>query len=149
MCDYLELREVLGALLECGVCFESFTNVRIPIVLNCGHTFCDVCVRQLCQTAEEMANKTKKKVCVQCPTCRAVVINMEQNYKILSCMTIVKKYIDHTPENNLQVSATNPNLTQTSIPITITSVNPILILLCTIVHKCIQMAQRVLQNITT
>lgn len=33
--------------LNCGICAEGYSNARIPMVLQCGHTFCSICVERI------------------------------------------------------------------------------------------------------
>jgi len=33
--------------LNCGICAEGYSSVRIPMILQCGHTFCSVCVERI------------------------------------------------------------------------------------------------------
>ena len=33
--------------LTCGICFELFSDSRIPLILVCGHTFCSACLSSI------------------------------------------------------------------------------------------------------
>ena len=54
----------LERLIECPVCFESFTD---PIALPCMHTFCAKCIKQYVDMSENDKDETRK---FNCPTCR-------------------------------------------------------------------------------
>ena len=54
----------LERLIECPVCFESFTD---PIALPCMHTFCAKCIKQYVDMSEKDKDETRK---FNCPTCR-------------------------------------------------------------------------------
>lgn len=41
--------------LECGVCFERFSNDRVPLILDCGHTYCSVCLSKMLSLTGEVA----------------------------------------------------------------------------------------------
>ena len=62
-------------LLECKICFRIYNDVRKPIILLCGHTFCSLCVLAL--SPEEGF----------CPTCRKnILISFQKlpvNYALL------------------------------------------------------------------
>ena len=51
----------LEKLLECAICFETFT---VPKKLQCDHTFCEKCLQELYNASGQPSNLT-------CPTCRA------------------------------------------------------------------------------
>ena len=54
----------LEMLIECPICFESFTD---PIALPCMHTFCAKCIKQYVNTSDYDEGETRK---FNCPTCR-------------------------------------------------------------------------------
>lgn len=59
--------------IECAVCFLPYTeNIRCPISLTCGHTFCRLCVDQLTSNNYQQQR-------VKCPTCRANSPKAEKN----------------------------------------------------------------------
>lgn len=39
--------------LNCGICLESYSKARVPLVLQCGHTFCSTCLTRIksCQSS--------------------------------------------------------------------------------------------------
>ncbi|KAI1712597.1 ring finger domain-containing protein [Ditylenchus destructor] len=46
---------------SCAICLEAFTkNKRYPVALNCGHSFCAVCVKQM----------SKSKCSIRCGLCK-------------------------------------------------------------------------------
>lgn len=62
------------AVLQCGVCLESFSQLRKPIILNCGHTVCMDCLSKF--------NQAKK----ECPFCKAKfqTNQLQTNFQLLS-----------------------------------------------------------------
>ena len=54
----------LERLIECPICFESFTD---PIALPCMHTFCAKCIKQYVDMSENDKDETRK---FNCPTCQ-------------------------------------------------------------------------------
>ena len=50
----------LEKLLECAICFETFT---VPKKLQCDHTFCEKCL-------QELYNANGQPEYLTCPTCR-------------------------------------------------------------------------------
>nr|CAD2126897.1 unnamed protein product [Meloidogyne enterolobii] len=83
------------ALFSCKICFEPYSKcLRCPISLNCGHTFCLVCIRKL----------GMNKSTIQCGICRK---NTYANYKrlgknivlteLLEWMNILVNDIDSEP----------------------------------------------------
>jgi len=57
-----QVENTLEAQFMCPTCMESFIN---PVVLNCGHTFCWLCLSQW----------KKSKGVATCPLCRTVIKN--------------------------------------------------------------------------
>lgn len=48
----------------CSICFHKFTR---PVILNCGHTFCEICVN----------------TCIQCPICRENITSTIVNWQVI------------------------------------------------------------------
>ena len=66
--------------LECNVCFKSYNHsFNKPLVISCGHTFCNACITALIQSSP------------QCPTCRKKFLDqkidmMPTNWEIFNMM---------------------------------------------------------------
>lgn len=65
-------------LSSCQVCFSNFNgNEHIPMLLICGHSFCDACVKSL-------------PLPITCPLCRTVtpgsVANLKKNFALLDIL---------------------------------------------------------------
>lgn len=58
-CNAPELEE-LKEIVTCAICLDIMEN---PIQLECSHTFCQHCLRSLCD-----------QISSQCPQCRAVTV---------------------------------------------------------------------------
>ena len=61
--------------VECPICMDEYVNERPPITLQCGHTYCVTCVR-------ELIKKDKK---FNCPLDKQVftIASMSPNYEML------------------------------------------------------------------
>ena len=46
-------------IIQCGLCFEEFSKIHVPMVIQCGHTICKLCLEKL---------KQNKNTC--CPFCK-------------------------------------------------------------------------------
>uniref|UniRef100_A0A1I7TPD2 RING-type domain-containing protein n=1 Tax=Caenorhabditis tropicalis TaxID=1561998 RepID=A0A1I7TPD2_9PELO len=56
-------------LLECPTCKGFFnTAEKVPSFLECGHTVCGECVKQMAQVAHREFDRNR--VTIQCPECR-------------------------------------------------------------------------------
>lgn len=83
-------------LLCCEICTEPYTepssNIkRIAKQLNCGHTFCLLCL-------EQMFEFTRSNPSIVCPTCRAItnisggkknITNLKNNFTILDLLETI------------------------------------------------------------
>ncbi|EGT55120.1 hypothetical protein CAEBREN_00044 [Caenorhabditis brenneri] len=50
---------------DCNICLLQYSNLVIPrILIGCGHTFCEICIRKLPRTLER----------VSCPLCRNITL---------------------------------------------------------------------------
>ena len=75
---------------NCPVCFDSYndTGEKIPRILNCFHTLCEKCVKEIL--------KNKK---LECPQCRAVhpapdgCVSFPQNKYIISALLLLRDSI--------------------------------------------------------
>jgi hypothetical protein len=67
---------------ECSICFEGYNcEKRKPLVINCGHTFCEICLKQIIE-----------KDRASCPICkfkinRVSIKDIPVNYAILDSST--------------------------------------------------------------
>lgn len=70
------------ALFSCKICFEPYSKCyRCPVSLNCGHTFCLVCIRKL----------GMNKSTIQCGICRK---NTYANYKRLGKNIVLTELLE-------------------------------------------------------
>lgn len=72
--------------LTCPICFHEFnTSIQIPLVLHCGHTFCQPCIK----------SSDRKMGALQCPLCRGLdfreVSIMKKNQIIYQYLTPINK----------------------------------------------------------
>ncbi|TNV87600.1 hypothetical protein FGO68_gene4251 [Halteria grandinella] len=84
--------------LSCQICFNVFNlNERYPMVLDCGHTFCDQC---LCA----MINSQNDGI-FQCPLDKQQNNTISRNYALSK---VVEKYFDqlHLKDNSLKLFCT-------------------------------------------
>jgi hypothetical protein len=64
--------------INCGICFETYSKInKAPITLNCGHSFCRICILKL----------GKGKVRITCGICRAdtrcVAKRLGKNFQLI------------------------------------------------------------------
>ena len=53
--------------VECQICaFPYDKNLKVPRILQCGHTFCQTCIEEL------RRQRGPDMMCIQCPNCRTV-----------------------------------------------------------------------------
>lgn len=48
--------------LTCCICYEEYSNNRIPLVLSCGHTFCTVCISNFLSQTSQISCPFDRKV---------------------------------------------------------------------------------------
>ena len=77
-------------LFECSVCLESLINKQ-PRLLSCGHTFCTLCLQQLC------GGNT-----VNCPKCRSPTQLPAGGVQALPKNTDISKMIEREQELSLR-----------------------------------------------
>jgi hypothetical protein len=64
--------------MDCNICFEKFDRqLRKPININCGHTFCAHCL-----------NNLKARNNHSCPSCRQEIKNEQPNYTVLDLLDL-------------------------------------------------------------
>ncbi len=56
----------------CIICLEKYSQTNKPIVINCGHTFCNSCI-----------NKITTSYYITCPSCRKISNDKAVNYSLL------------------------------------------------------------------
>ena len=63
-------------LLKCQICFENYqsniTDVKHPIIFNCGHGLCNQCSDELLQYSS-----------MECPFCKTVSIDRAKNIQLM------------------------------------------------------------------
>ena len=52
--------------LECIICMEEYSDDVIPRFLKCGHSFCEICLKEILKS-EKITNGGKK---INCPKCK-------------------------------------------------------------------------------
>nr|Q58EC8.1 RecName: Full=E3 ubiquitin-protein ligase rnf152; AltName: Full=RING finger protein 152; AltName: Full=RING-type E3 ubiquitin transferase rnf152 [Danio rerio]AAH91974.1 Zgc:110537 [Danio rerio] len=80
--------------LECQICFNYFSQRRLPKLLHCQHTCCSVCLSQMRLSQRE----------IRCPWCRCVtqipiglsVSHLPDDPEVLSVIS-VSQSSEHTP----------------------------------------------------
>ncbi|XP_077306142.1 E3 ubiquitin/ISG15 ligase TRIM25-like [Lithobates pipiens] len=78
----------LGEELSCSICLESYTD---PVSLQCGHNFCQSCIKSVLDTQERSAAYT-------CPVCRAEYLERPQPEKNRNLCKLVECYLLAHPE---------------------------------------------------
>ena len=97
--------ESLDFLLDCEVCLETFKN---PRTLNCGHEFCEECLRGVARRHPQGH--------VTCPTCRVVtmvrgdVTNLPRSVRV----TKIQEKVDRLPRNDPAVRKCKERACQTA-----------------------------------
>ncbi|XP_039533342.1 E3 ubiquitin-protein ligase rnf152 [Pimephales promelas] len=80
--------------LECQICFNYFSQRRLPKLLHCQHTCCSVCLSQMRLSQRE----------IRCPWCRCVtpipsglsVLHLPDDPEVLSIVSLAHAS-EHTP----------------------------------------------------
>ncbi|CAJ0587380.1 unnamed protein product, partial [Mesorhabditis spiculigera] len=73
--------------LECSVCCEAYDSLKYrPMTLNCGHTFCDGCVRRLMPNAAPDLGSASAEHHGKCPNCRVKVVSSAPNYTVIGML---------------------------------------------------------------
>ncbi|KAM9849304.1 uncharacterized protein ACBR49_008563 isoform 2-T3 [Aulostomus maculatus] len=76
---------------ECSVCFSAYSRMdRIPRVLHCRHTFCDLCL-------ETMSQARNGLLTVGCPLCRRVTC-IGRGLSLQEALWVNSRLWDQIPE---------------------------------------------------
>lgn len=68
----------MSSSINCCMCFYSYNkDLRIPMVLNCGHTFCKYCLDRYI---------ISKSNIIPCPTCKIPTSSLKRNYGMISML---------------------------------------------------------------
>jgi hypothetical protein len=71
--------------MECEVCLESYNSKeRKPMALDCGHTVCKLCLKNLMKNREKMCPFDRKKI-------KKTTIEITTNYALINMIQTVKK----------------------------------------------------------
>ena len=83
-------------LIKCQICFENYesniTDVKHPIIFNCGHGLCNQCNEELLQYNS-----------IECPFCKTVSIDRVKNIQLMHVIdeyTNVRSEIANLRETN-------------------------------------------------
>jgi ribosomal protein S27E len=101
--------ESFDELLCCEICTEPYAEPsanmkRIAKQLNCGHTYCLLCL-------EQMFDFTRSNTNIVCPTCRAItiisggkkgIINLKNNFTILDLLETINSVKKNENEGNIK-----------------------------------------------
>ena len=96
--------------MECDICLVEWDSThRIPRLLNCGHTFCHMCLRSI------LSKSLSQKKPFQCPTCNVEQpIKSEKDIKSLIKNFNLLRIVEKIEER--RTSGINPNATNTNAP---------------------------------
>jgi len=62
--------------MECKICYELYDNqLRKPLILNCGHSFCSDCMDKLRNAPNHL-----------CPVCKEQITQKQSNYALLDIL---------------------------------------------------------------
>ena len=91
---YIKKNNSINKCYNCGICKENFIeNLSRVITIQCGHTFCQTCLRNLFY---------KNLICPKCPICNYFVLGVESQIKI-------KEMNDPSLNNYSQSQSDNSN----------------------------------------
>ena len=91
-----------GKFLECPVCIERYSlRERVPKVLPCGHTFCNICLKHLIQD-------TARGNSLRCPKCKAPHHLADRNVNSFSNNHDLCGMLDYGCEECQRYASTNP-----------------------------------------
>lgn len=94
---------------NCFICTDTYSHEKRPLILVCGHTFCEVCLQNLYDTSSE----------IQCSFCK-VITKLEKfddmiiNYAILELVEYYKNNKVQQSIENQKIETTNYIHTQTN-----------------------------------
>lgn len=61
---------------DCSICFYQYDKIqKVPRVLRCGHTFCQVCLEEIKEGSKKM-NVAAAGTTITCPNCRVRTENV-------------------------------------------------------------------------
>uniref|UniRef100_A0A0R3RZ10 RING-type domain-containing protein n=1 Tax=Elaeophora elaphi TaxID=1147741 RepID=A0A0R3RZ10_9BILA len=102
--DGAERVTVDSSALHCPVCYCIFAS--IPFILNCGHSFCQTCIRKLCENSY-----SEHGAVFECPMCRKATsaeIRFTKNYLadalLQSVCEITQNEEESSTDSNLRIS---------------------------------------------
>lgn len=95
--------ESISQLLECPVCIGNFNSDKNkPYILDCGHTFCQMCVSSL-------SDKNENEDSFACPTCRQSIMKKSSLDKVnILTMSMADQFINSPTLSNLSISMEEP-----------------------------------------
>ena len=95
--------------MECELCFNQWsTDVRIPKILPCGHSFCIICLYSLIEK-----HKKNPLIIFKCPTCskelpsiknKKDIMNLQKNTRLLSLLDKIETQKSRTNISNISMS---------------------------------------------
>jgi hypothetical protein len=83
--------------MDCPLCCDSFDQAtKIPRILPCGHTFCELCICAI-------SKQSLSDISVECPHCRCITsikstADLPKNYFLADMMESQKKRISPTEQ---------------------------------------------------
>uniref|UniRef100_A0A8C5R853 Uncharacterized protein n=1 Tax=Leptobrachium leishanense TaxID=445787 RepID=A0A8C5R853_9ANUR len=76
------IKDSLLEKLNCSICLEMFTS---PLTLNCGHTFCQLCIHR------HWDNQEAQMMDIDCPVCRKVFETRPEPMKNLTLNDVLEQ----------------------------------------------------------
>lgn len=83
--------------MECKICYELYDEqYHYPYIINCGHTFCRLCIEKLLNEENE-GNTENNEIHKKCPICRTSINTSIKNYDLV---TSIRKINNFNTNNN-------------------------------------------------
>jgi hypothetical protein len=97
--DFISVSEFKSENFQCTICFEEYDlTKRKPLILECGHTICNLCVKDILKCAKKC-----------CPFCNKSLIkrnvsSFSQNFAYMELINeFTKKTTKKTPSNYVEI----------------------------------------------
>jgi hypothetical protein len=97
MAMFLSENHINSGICDCDICFSTFgeSESNKPKILNCGHSFCNACLKELLQYSR-----------IKCPKCNAITNvqrgrNLSTNFDLLNLINDLNDRVRSQPKMQL------------------------------------------------